>query len=699
MAFLILGLTLSNHSSFAQNLCSKSATNYVYDNDDFWSTPQTFDGDVLIPFGVTIEATSDINLCAGCNIVIETGGTLILNGATVKRACAERSWGSIYVQGSYGDPDHYLGSNPNQLVYYGRLFANDSRIEGGWVAVNMMSYDVYNDRQLSWPELHWGGYVSATNTEFIDNRKAAAFMRHKDGNQSFFRNCRFAEDGNISNTEGVTIWSTDVVFRGCKFENIDGAGILGIDNYTIFTGGEFNNCDRGYTSSGTGFNFGSHFGENNKFNNINGYAISLSSTGTPLLGSRILENEITNCGRGINVRDASSIVLSGNTINGGYFGMKFSDLQSLAQVIVECNSITSTSNARATLVEGNCNSIDFHNNLIGTSQFALYYRSMGVSTGSMLNQEHGHLFEATILPWNRSFYAVSGVQAIDYLRDENSAAESGISALGSGITLKNNVPEELTCFWTLTEDPENPDQTTEEIIEQIETAKYSKNKDQLRIAGKNAERHIKSLVQIGNFAKLSSLMSSLNDPQIDLLVRSAISNSDNLVLQNDLREYLSITNEKMSRLLRIYDDFNNAEHVPQLATDDKQWLQNHAADTAMYAGLPDYAESMLILYDLVKPYEDEIAELRIPKATIQTDFEKLELHPNLVKSGDPVKILSPFEFPTNKIMAVELATGRAVVLEINESFIDTSPLTPGLYLTISTDTTGNSSKSLLTILQ
>lgn len=192
--------------------------------------PQPWTGRKIIYSGITVKNGTTLTIGNGGTtpttvympkngvILVEKGGTLIVDGATITNSCDECMWAGISVQGT-----NYA---PQTLQYQGKLILkNNAVLEHAHNAVGNSFIDDPNRYGNT------GGIIQATNTTFKNNARSAEFLAHYDmqtfNDQSYFRNCTFKVDNgykgihvNYPFKHHVTLWeSHGVEFNGCTFEN------------------------------------------------------------------------------------------------------------------------------------------------------------------------------------------------------------------------------------------------------------------------------------------------------------------------------------------------------------------------------------------------------------------------------------------------------------------------------------------------
>ena len=184
-----------------------------------WNNNRSLTNSISIQQGVTLTITSNINIAPMSKIIIQPGGKLILDGATLTGLCPDKMWKGIYVVGN---------KNQRQLAQYqGTLeVKNGSVISNAKNAIRTQDGDDDNST---------GGIVKCTNSTFRNNGRQVEFYPYTNhnasneecNNVSFFKNCNFTiDDNNLFSASNVTY--TDMIkmsgvrgisIRGCHFSD------------------------------------------------------------------------------------------------------------------------------------------------------------------------------------------------------------------------------------------------------------------------------------------------------------------------------------------------------------------------------------------------------------------------------------------------------------------------------------------------
>jgi trypsin/parallel beta helix pectate lyase-like protein len=233
-------------TDFIEDHINQPGGNDEYINENtLIDTDQDFHGNLIVQEGFELTITATVRFTEGHGINVERGAKLHLNGGTLTKHCSAPDWKGINVEGNSGlaqpsSPFTMPAANEAGVVL---LTKNSQEVPATieW-ARNAISTTKFGQ---SWNSSYWGGLVHCENSQFINCRRAAEFMKYDKTNKSQFINCTFKDDlpGENNGTIGVTIWDTDGInFNQCTFSNLDASGILiwdagcNIRNGCTFTG-------------------------------------------------------------------------------------------------------------------------------------------------------------------------------------------------------------------------------------------------------------------------------------------------------------------------------------------------------------------------------------------------------------------------------------------------------------------------------
>lgn len=283
-----------------------------------WPSPQVIGGPVIIEANATLVINCVHFFGKHANIQVKLGGKLKVIGGTLMSVCGEPSWEGIFVEGNANEvqPDPEADVSATNDWLSGVVFLDGAYISGAYTAVNTWKYG-----QLGNPD-YWGGVVYAKASTFENNRRGVAFMPYSGDNKSAFINgCVFRENDNlIEGTRGVSIWGcTGIDFIGNFFENLDVAGIYGIDfGATNITLNRFEKCFRAieiYSTlpiSANQLRIGYKPEDRNRFLNNLSAGIYVQSSNR-LSSLQVFNNYFESSGRCINVAGPAKYDIRYNT--------------------------------------------------------------------------------------------------------------------------------------------------------------------------------------------------------------------------------------------------------------------------------------------------------------------------------------------------------------------------------------------------
>ncbi len=181
-------------------------------------------------------------------IYVHANAKLIINNSTITgledSECPKALWDGIYVEGRNND-NQYDYEIEYGLKYYaqGEAVITNSTIKNARQAA-LNNYGVRYDSDLKIKWGYAGGIIQVSNTDFINNRRSAAFIQYQNTklvngvlenrkDKSFFYRCNFKTDNEYSTLyptilqTQVTQWGVDGVdFSGCTFKNEDASNLL-----------------------------------------------------------------------------------------------------------------------------------------------------------------------------------------------------------------------------------------------------------------------------------------------------------------------------------------------------------------------------------------------------------------------------------------------------------------------------------------
>ena len=211
--------------------------NAVYDNRCFYdpqnpleiTSTQTWndvikvmDRDIVVKDGAVLTIRSKVKMPTDSKVIIERGGTLILDGGVLTSACGN-IWQGVQVWGNNA-LSQYPFSNQGYLV-----MQNNAKIEDAKIAAAAIKYDDTDT------DPHYaGGVIQAENSTFMNNVTGLYFhpydnwvpeLEEELENRSDFRDCNFVTNKqlnglNLYPNAFVEMHGTEGIdFKGCEFVN------------------------------------------------------------------------------------------------------------------------------------------------------------------------------------------------------------------------------------------------------------------------------------------------------------------------------------------------------------------------------------------------------------------------------------------------------------------------------------------------
>lgn len=237
------------------------------DHDPLKDLPRIISGnerwnfDTKLYTNLVVESGGELTLCGKLYmpkdgyIWVKRGGKLIVDGGLISHKrddyeedCPDAFWSGIIVQGNANrdhasvDIENLLPDDPGVVI-----IENGAKIEyaGSGVATK-------HSQQYYWLPEYFGGIVQASNSTFLNCRRAGEFMRYDRPNASFFKGCTI-ESTEGSAFAGVTMWRTrSIVFDDCDFINLGDYGLLFYDaGGIVMNGCVFESTENGIYATAT----------------------------------------------------------------------------------------------------------------------------------------------------------------------------------------------------------------------------------------------------------------------------------------------------------------------------------------------------------------------------------------------------------------------------------------------------------------
>lgn len=203
----------------------------IFDEDYLWSSTKDAYTDIIIKPGATLTVQNcEIRMPKDGKIIVENGGKLVLDGATITNYCD--FWKGIEVWGKGNSVPHpaledvFTGEYPINDSDHGVVFlTNNAKIESAEVAIT-----TYNSAYPT-TSTFYGGIIVARYSEFHNNITSIDIRpfdvspsNTDDDNINEFYMCKFSKDEqmpcDIYASSDVFLDDVDgVLFHACKFEN------------------------------------------------------------------------------------------------------------------------------------------------------------------------------------------------------------------------------------------------------------------------------------------------------------------------------------------------------------------------------------------------------------------------------------------------------------------------------------------------
>jgi len=220
-----------------------------------WNTPVHAIETITVPSGVTLTVTNTVKCSSDVSIIINLGGTLILNGGTLTNACEGEMWQGITVYG--GVPPTPWNIPGLVYIYNGGTIENAvcgiKSLDGGVVYANFASF--VNNQTGVWlkPSLpnQSGGVSTLKNTTFKLNNN---FMSNSgDFNAHLIMDsCGTVEVSGcaFSNTSSQNLLSAGVIVKNTTTNWMNDNSLLSVP-LTLHSGAILNNTGNIYSNINT----------------------------------------------------------------------------------------------------------------------------------------------------------------------------------------------------------------------------------------------------------------------------------------------------------------------------------------------------------------------------------------------------------------------------------------------------------------
>lgn len=200
--------------------CYTAASTLNIPSSTTWTTPVNSLQSINIPSGVTLTIKSTVYMPANAKIIVNPGGTLVVDGGKITSAC-NSLWKGIEVWGN---------SSQRQLAnLQGTVrIINNGSIQYSNIAITTCKKDASGN--IDWN--YTGGIIQCTNALFRNNKKSVEFLFYENKNPfgtptnniSYFNTCTFETisklPGGVLPNAHVSMYAVrGISFGACKFRN------------------------------------------------------------------------------------------------------------------------------------------------------------------------------------------------------------------------------------------------------------------------------------------------------------------------------------------------------------------------------------------------------------------------------------------------------------------------------------------------
>jgi len=232
--------------------------------DEEWDFDIKFYQDIVVRSGATLTVKCVVHMVDKAKIIVEQGARLVVDGGTITNGGGKIEGNIGYWEGIilHGNTFSVQLAGSNVHTRPAQLILRDALIENAACGVR-------NWKPGDWSKT--GGYISAKNSIFRNNRKDVEMVYYPHKDNSLFVNCEFITEGNmpVGTMEGrshVTLYETyGTRFYGCQFRNDQatvpnsahlGKGIYSLNaNFTVWplqgTPSLFKNLEVGVHATGS----------------------------------------------------------------------------------------------------------------------------------------------------------------------------------------------------------------------------------------------------------------------------------------------------------------------------------------------------------------------------------------------------------------------------------------------------------------
>jgi hypothetical protein len=295
-------------------------------SNETWDFTYKSYNNIVVKRGATLTLKCRLEMVKEASIIVEQGGTLIVDGARITSARSagpehEGPWQGIKVWGTNNKTQFQL--DPSGFLYQGRVeILNGAVIENAEIAIEVNKPGTITGG---------GGIVRMTNSTIRNCWKGVTFTKYNNSVRSSFRDCIFETTANLINGDVPQVFIEAWDFKtlrvvSCTFRNTNpsvthisqlGNGIGLLSSKAIISGSipqTFNNNNIDYCDA-TNPNW-----KPNIFENLN-KGVELINFGmqqtTGLYTSSITRNYFKNCIIGVECKGMPAVSINQNKIDLG----------------------------------------------------------------------------------------------------------------------------------------------------------------------------------------------------------------------------------------------------------------------------------------------------------------------------------------------------------------------------------------------
>ena len=202
--------------------------------DITWTSDRQVLGNIIVKSNAKLTISAEVALPAGARIIVEHGGELVLDQATLTNACPDKLWEGIHLQSNLS-----VAQAP-KLAFD----ANQGTLRSKSGTIIQHAENAINT---------YGGRVFVQQTNFLNNHYNVEMLSYPFTQLSHFWNCKFESNGPLPDpayplgtATHVRLWNNHgISFEGNLFQNT-ASGLAQDDRGTAF-----NSIDATYTVGGT----------------------------------------------------------------------------------------------------------------------------------------------------------------------------------------------------------------------------------------------------------------------------------------------------------------------------------------------------------------------------------------------------------------------------------------------------------------